>query len=146
MNNPFSSTLIPPPRKVSIRRAEEQALRTRLQSPCRFLSSRPRKQMQLPSNCLDWYISLSCLLIMDTAKLYKNGRSQALRLPKKYQFPGEKERIGGKRKAHRPYWHFNCRPSPGSWRDYGDKQPQGTLQSAHNLDLSVIRSSLDRLS
>ena len=26
---------------------------------------------------------------METAKLFKNGRSQAVRLPKKYSFPGE---------------------------------------------------------
>lgn len=26
---------------------------------------------------------------MDTAKLFKNGRSQAVRLPKKYSLPGE---------------------------------------------------------
>ena len=26
---------------------------------------------------------------MDTAKLFKNGRSQAVRLPKKYSFPGD---------------------------------------------------------
>ena len=28
-------------------------------------------------------------LIMDTAKLFKNGRSQAVRLPKKYRFSGD---------------------------------------------------------
>ncbi len=27
---------------------------------------------------------------MDTAKLFKNGRSQAVRLPKEYRFPGSK--------------------------------------------------------
>ena len=27
-------------------------------------------------------------MIMDTAKLFKNGRSQAVRLPKEYRFPG----------------------------------------------------------
>jgi len=27
---------------------------------------------------------------MDTAKLFKNGRSQAIRLPKKYRFEGDK--------------------------------------------------------
>jgi antitoxin VapB len=26
---------------------------------------------------------------METAKLFKNGRSQAVRLPRKYSFPGE---------------------------------------------------------
>jgi antitoxin VapB len=26
---------------------------------------------------------------MDTAKLFKNGRSQAVRLPKEYSFPGD---------------------------------------------------------
>jgi antitoxin VapB len=35
---------------------------------------------------------------MDTAKLFKNGRSQAVRLPKEYAFPGEEvyvKRING---------------------------------------------------
>ena len=35
---------------------------------------------------------------MDTAKLFANGRSQAVRLPKKYAFAGEEvyiKRIGG---------------------------------------------------
>lgn len=27
---------------------------------------------------------------MDTAKLFQNGQSQAVRLPKKYRFPGDK--------------------------------------------------------
>ena len=27
---------------------------------------------------------------MDTAKLFQNGKSQAVRLPKKYRFPGNK--------------------------------------------------------
>jgi antitoxin VapB len=34
---------------------------------------------------------------METAKLFQNGKSQAVRLPKKYRFPGEKvliKRIG----------------------------------------------------
>jgi antitoxin VapB len=34
---------------------------------------------------------------MDTAKLFKNGRSQAVRLPKKYRFPGQQvfiKRVG----------------------------------------------------
>ena len=35
---------------------------------------------------------------METAKLFKNGRSQAVRLPKKYSFAGEEvfvKRVGG---------------------------------------------------
>jgi len=35
---------------------------------------------------------------MDTAKLFKNGRSQAVRLPKQYALPGEEvyvKKIGG---------------------------------------------------
>jgi antitoxin VapB len=28
-------------------------------------------------------------MVMDTAKLFKNGRSQAVRLPKEYRFPGK---------------------------------------------------------
>ena len=31
--------------------------------------------------------------MMDTAKLFKTGRSQAVRLPKKYRFEGEAVRI-----------------------------------------------------
>lgn len=34
---------------------------------------------------------------METAKLFQNGKSQAVRLPKKYRFPGEKvliKRVG----------------------------------------------------
>ena len=34
---------------------------------------------------------------METAKLFKNGKSQAVRLPKKYRFPGDKvliKRVG----------------------------------------------------
>jgi antitoxin VapB len=34
---------------------------------------------------------------METAKLFQNGQSQAVRLPKKYRFPGEKvviKRVG----------------------------------------------------
>lgn len=28
-------------------------------------------------------------MVMDVAKLFKNGRSQAVRLPKEYRFPGK---------------------------------------------------------
>ena len=31
--------------------------------------------------------------IMETAKIFTNGRSQAVRLPKKYRFPGKEVRI-----------------------------------------------------
>lgn len=30
------------------------------------------------------------ILYMETAKLFKNGKSQAVRLPKKYRLPGDK--------------------------------------------------------
>lgn len=43
MTNPFAPNLVPPPRKFSIRRAEESVLRDRLKSPARILIEGPRR-------------------------------------------------------------------------------------------------------
>ena len=40
-----------------------------------------------PSGKFGWYIPV---LIMGTAKLFRNGRSQAVRLPKEFRFEGKK--------------------------------------------------------
>jgi antitoxin VapB len=47
-----------------------------------------------------------------TAKLFKNGRSQAVRLPKEFRFEGEEvfiKKVGDK---------VILSPKPNSWRDF----------------------------
>jgi antitoxin VapB len=53
-----------------------------------------------------------------TAKLFRNGRSQAVRLPKEFRFPGDKVRIR--------------------------KTPEGVLLQAINFDTKAWFEELDR--
>ncbi|MCC5839710.1 MAG: antitoxin [Opitutales bacterium] len=46
---------------------------------------------------------------MDTARLFKNGRSQAVRLPKAYRFPGDRVYLRKMGKG------VLLMPSEGSW-------------------------------
>ncbi|MCD8481746.1 MAG: hypothetical protein LR015_03110 [Verrucomicrobia bacterium] len=43
MKNPFAPNLVPPPRELSIRRAEESVLKDRLKGPARILIEGPRR-------------------------------------------------------------------------------------------------------
>jgi len=71
---------------------------------------------------------------MKTVKLFKNGRSQALRLPKEFRFEGVKEvsiRREGKAVILEPVEEFSWNEWWGSWRPLGEEfLPGGRNQPA----------------
>ena len=71
---------------------------------------------------------------MKTVKLFKNGRSQALRLPKEFRFEGVKEvsiRREGKAVILEPVEEFSWRNWWMSWEAAGDDFfPEGRKQPA----------------
>jgi antitoxin VapB len=68
--------------------------------------------------------------MMDTAKLFRTGRSQAVRLPKEYRFQGDEVRIRRHGQA------VILEPVPGDWN---------WLDAiAHSLDPDMIESVSER--
>ena len=79
---------------------------------------------------------------MRTVKLFKNGRSQALRLPKEFRFEDQREvsiRREGKAVVLEPVEEFSWESWWGSWQPLGDDfLPQGRKQppmQKRDLDL-----------
>jgi len=79
---------------------------------------------------------------MKTVKLFKNGRSQAVRLPKGFRFEGMKEvsiRREGEAVILEPIEEFSWDKWWDSWEPLGDEfMPEGREQpplQARNLDL-----------
>ncbi len=79
---------------------------------------------------------------MKTVKLFKNGRSQAVRLPKEFRFEGVKEvsiRREGKIVILEPVEEFSWSGWWDSWKPLGDDfMPEGRKQPAmqkRELDL-----------
>jgi antitoxin VapB len=80
---------------------------------------------------------------MKTVKLFKNGRSQAVRLPKEFRFEGVTEvsiRREGKAVILEPVEAFSWRNWWRSWRPLGDdfmpagRQQPATQERALDLD------------
>jgi antitoxin VapB len=69
---------------------------------------------------------------MKTVKLFKNGRSQAVRLPKEYRFEGVREvsiRREGKAVILEPVEEFSWNNWWNSWQSLGDDfLPEGRMQ------------------
>ena len=68
---------------------------------------------------------------MKTVKLFKNGRSQALRLPKEFRFEGSKEvsiRREGKAVILEPVEEFSWNNWWNTWRSLGDDFMPGGRQ------------------
>ena len=79
---------------------------------------------------------------MKTVKLFKNGRSQALRLPKEFRFEGLREvsiRREGKAVILEPVEKFSWKNWWNSWRPLGEEfMPEGRKQppmQKRDLDL-----------
>ena len=79
---------------------------------------------------------------MKTVKLFKNGRSQALRLPKEFRFEGLREvsiRREGKAVILEPVEEFSWKSWWKSWQPLGeDLMPEGRKQppmQKRDLDL-----------
>ena len=74
---------------------------------------------------------------MKTVKLFKNGRSQAVRLPKEFRFEGVKEvsiRRHGKGVVLEPVEEFSWSGWWKSWQALGDEfMPEGRRQPAMQL-------------
>jgi antitoxin VapB len=86
----------------------------------------------------EWYILIS---IMRTAKLFRNGRSQAVRLPKEFRFEGEEVNIrrAGKRVILEPR---KRRQWPkGYWKSWG-KVPDD-FQAPEPLPAGPARAGFD---
>jgi antitoxin VapB len=80
---------------------------------------------------------------MTTAKLFKNGRSQAVRIPKEFRFEGVKEvslRREGKAVILEPVEEFSWNKWWESWQALGDDfMPEGRRQlpmQKRNLDFA----------
>ena len=79
---------------------------------------------------------------MKTVKLFKNGRSQAVRLPKEFRFEGQREvsiRREGTAVILEPVAEFSWSEWWNSWEALGDElMPEGRKQppmQARDLDL-----------
>ena len=62
-----------------------------------------------------------------TAKLFKHGRSQAVRLPKKFRMPGTQVRVAESINPANVLWSF---PSNGSPHPYQQSLPAGQYDLA----------------
>ena len=69
---------------------------------------------------------------IQTAKIFQNGRSQAIRLPKEFRFDGKEvfiEKVGEK---------IILSPKPSSWNDFflsGEKADPDFMEDRKDIDL-----------
>ena len=90
------------------------------------------KQDSMRFESLDWYMTMAYATFMKIVRLFKNGRSQAVRLPKEYRFGNSKEvkvRRKGRSIILEPVEEFSWDRWWDRWQALGDEfMPEGRRQ------------------
>src|SRR5205085_869001 len=122
-HRPSAAADLDPCRQGPDKAGDRQPRRDRCRDPrCRRapLAARRRRSAGQLSEKAAWYIPSGIDQMaqpMQTAKLFKNGRSQAVRLPKEFRFEGEDVYV---RRVAGGVMLSPKEPAKGEWQDFFD--------------------------